>query len=113
MQDARCSTLEVRCSEFGALGLLLNSPCRQPILAFSKHLLLPMTFLMAWHATALTPLRADVGDADLRQLLRHIASNLREADDPDARWRDQAWWLLWPALFLSLLTFRRGWTMQW
>lgn len=57
--------------------------------------------------------RADVGDADLRQLLRHIESNLRRADDPDARWRDQAWWLLWPAVLLSLLTFRRGWTMQW
>jgi Ca-activated chloride channel family protein len=57
--------------------------------------------------------RAGTGDADIRQLLRTIQSNLRQADDPDARWTDQGWWLLWPAALLSLLWFRRGWTMQW
>ena len=57
--------------------------------------------------------RATTGDADIRQLLRAIESNLRQADDPDAQWRDQGWLLLWPALLLSLLWFRRGWTMQW
>ncbi len=57
--------------------------------------------------------RASTGDTDIRQLMRTIESNLRQADDPDARWQDQAWWLLWPALLLSLLWFRRGWTMQW
>jgi len=57
--------------------------------------------------------RASAGDRDIRQLLRVIASNLRQADDPDARWRDQGWWLLWPAALLVLLWFRRGWTMQW
>jgi Ca-activated chloride channel family protein len=57
--------------------------------------------------------RAGTGDADVRQLLRTIQSNLRLADDPDAEWRDQGWWLLWPAALLSLLWFRRGWTMQW
>jgi Ca-activated chloride channel family protein len=60
-----------------------------------------------------TVVRAGTGDADIRQLLRAIESNLRQADDPDARWRDQGWWFLWPALLLSLLWFRRGWTMQW
>jgi Ca-activated chloride channel family protein len=57
--------------------------------------------------------RATHGDNDIRQLLRQIESNLRQTDDPDARWRDEAWWLLWPAALLSLLSFRRGWTMQW
>ena len=57
--------------------------------------------------------RAETGDSDIRQLLRHIESNLRAADDPDSRWRDQAWWLLWPALLFSFFHFRRGWTMQW
>lgn len=57
--------------------------------------------------------RAGTGDADVRQLMRIIQSNLRQADDPDAEWRDQGWWLLWPALLLSLLWFRRGWTMRW
>ncbi len=57
--------------------------------------------------------RAATGDADVRQVLRHIDSNLRAAEDPESRWRDQAWWLLWPALLLSLFHFRRGWTMQW
>jgi Ca-activated chloride channel family protein len=57
--------------------------------------------------------RASTGDADIRQLTRTIQSNLRRADDPNAEWRDQGWWLLWPAALLSLLWFRRGWTMQW
>jgi Ca-activated chloride channel family protein len=57
--------------------------------------------------------RATTGDADIRQLLRAIDSNLRLADDPDAEWRDAGWWLLWLVLFLALPWFRRGWTMQW
>lgn len=61
----------------------------------------------------MTVVRADTGDADIRKLLRTIASNLQRADDPDARWRDQGWWFLWPAALLVLLWFRRGWTMQW
>lgn len=57
--------------------------------------------------------RAVTGDGDIRQLMRTIQSNLRLADDPDAEWRDEGWWFLWPAALLSLLWFRRGWTMQW
>lgn len=64
-------------------------------------------------AAGVTVVRAGAGDADVRQLTRAIQSNLRLADDPDARWRDQGWWFLWPAALLSLLWFRRGWTMQW
>ena len=57
--------------------------------------------------------RSAAGDSDIRQLLGAIQSNLQQADDPDAVWRDQGWWLLWPAMLLSLLWFRRGWTMRW
>jgi len=61
----------------------------------------------------LSVVRAGAGDVDIRQLLRAIQSNLQQADDPDARWRDQGWWLLWPAMLLALFWFRRGWTMRW
>ena len=57
--------------------------------------------------------RAGTGDDDIRRLLRAIESNLRQADDPDARWKDEGWLFLWPAALLSLLWFRRGWTMRW
>jgi len=57
--------------------------------------------------------RAGTGDGDIRQLMRTIESNLRQADDPNAEWKDEAWWFLWPAALLSLLWFRRGWTMRW
>ena len=60
-----------------------------------------------------TVVRAGTGDADIRQLLRSVESSLRRADDPDAQWRDEGWWLLWPALLLALPWFRRGWTMRW
>ncbi len=57
--------------------------------------------------------RAGAGDADLRRLLRHIESSLRQADDPNAEWRDEAWWFVWPGALLALFWFRRGWTMRW
>lgn len=57
--------------------------------------------------------RSGVGDSDIRQLVRAIQSSLQQADDPDAIWRDQGWWFLWPAMLLVLLWFRRGWTMRW
>ena len=46
-------------------------------------------------------------------LLARMASHLAQASDPDAQWRDEGWWLLWPAALLMLLWFRRGWTMRW
>jgi Ca-activated chloride channel family protein len=58
-------------------------------------------------------IRATNDDADVRTLIRRIESNLAEADDPNAQWLDQAWWFTLPAAFVSLLWFRRGWTMKW
>jgi Ca-activated chloride channel family protein len=60
-----------------------------------------------------TIVRPSTGDADVRALLRTIESNLRQADDPNARWRDQGWWFVLPAVLLVLFWFRRGWTNQW
>lgn len=57
--------------------------------------------------------RASTGDDDIRRLLRAIESNLRQADDPNAQWKDEGWLFLLPAALLSLLWFRRGWTMRW
>ncbi len=59
----------------------------------------------------ITRMRTD--DSDLRSLLAGMASHLAQAADPEAQWRDEGWWLLWPAGLLMLLWFRRGWTMQW
>ncbi|WP_040481577.1 VWA domain-containing protein [Luminiphilus syltensis] len=61
-------------------------------------------------AAGVQVVRSTVGDRDIQRILRASESNLRAAEDPDAQWKDQAWWLLWPALLLSLLLFRRGWT---
>ena len=57
--------------------------------------------------------RMQTGDGDIRALLGAIASHLTQAEDPDAQWEEQGWWLLWPAAGLMLLWFRRGWTMRW
>ena len=57
--------------------------------------------------------RLSSDDEDIRRLVRTIQSNLAMADDPNAQWNDEGWWLLWPAAFLTLFWFRRGWTMRW
>lgn len=57
--------------------------------------------------------RMTTGDDDIRRLLRTIESNLRQAEDPNAQWKDQGWLFLWPAALLALLWFRSGWTMRW
>ena len=57
--------------------------------------------------------RMSTDGSDIRKLTRAIESNLQQADDPNAQWRDEGWWLLWPAVILTLLWFRRGWTTQW
>ena len=55
---------------------------------------------------------ASTGDSDVRSLLSGIESKLLQADDPEAMWRDQAWWFTIPAVILLLWGFRRGWVVQ-
>lgn len=64
-------------------------------------------------AADMTVVPVQTGGGDIRRLLRVLESNLRLADDPNARWEDRGWWLLIPATLLVLFWFRRGWTMQW
>jgi Ca-activated chloride channel family protein len=54
-------------------------------------------------------------DADVRQLDRTLNAAYRRAllEDENQQWEDRAWWLAWPAAALTLLWFRRGWTMRW
>jgi Ca-activated chloride channel family protein len=57
--------------------------------------------------------RADTDDSDVRELVRRINSNMQQADDPNAQWLDQGWWLVLLSAACMLSAFRRGWTMQW
>lgn len=58
-------------------------------------------------------IRMTSSNDDVRRLVRVIESNLAQADDPNARWYDEGWWLLWLAAPFALFWFRRGWTMRW
>jgi Ca-activated chloride channel family protein len=51
--------------------------------------------------------------SDVRQVERRVASAYRDALARDDRqeWEDRGWMLAWPAALLTLLYFRRGWTM--
>ncbi len=73
----------------------------------------PVVLRRIGNEAGISVVRAATGKSDVLQLMRTIESNLRQAEDPDSYWLDRAWWLLLPALFLTLLQFRRGWTMQW
>ncbi|WBU63790.1 vWA domain-containing protein [Paracoccus aerodenitrificans] len=54
-------------------------------------------------------------DADVQAVSRHIDAAYRAALAADDRqkWEDRGWLFFLPALLLSLLWFRRGWTMRW
>jgi Ca-activated chloride channel family protein len=54
-------------------------------------------------------------DADIRQLDRLLNAAYRRAllDDESQQWNDRGWWLALPAALITLLWFRRGWTMKW
>ena len=63
----------------------------------------------------LPTVRATVDQSDIHAVERRIATHFQaaQARDPDARWRDDGYWLVFPAALLALLWFRRGWTLQW
>jgi Ca-activated chloride channel family protein len=52
-------------------------------------------------------------ETDVRTVERRVASAYRNALAKDDRqeWEDRGWLLAWPAALLTLLYFRRGWTM--
>ena len=62
--------------------------------------------------TGVRIIRARADGADVGSLIRVIESRLRQAVDADAQWRDDAWWLMWPAGLAVLFWFRRGWSLR-
>ena len=58
---------------------------------------------------------ATVDQADIDRIDRRMERHLRSAreDDPGARWSDVGYWLAWPVALLTLLWFRKGWTVRW
>jgi Ca-activated chloride channel family protein len=65
--------------------------------------------------TGITVVGITPDDADVRQLDRTFNAAYRRAllEDENQQWEDRAWCLAWPAAALTLLWFRRGWTMRW
>jgi len=66
--------------------------------------------LTAAPVVAVTP-----DDGDVRALDRALNTAYRQAllADGDQPWDDRGHLLAWPAMLLTLLWFRRGWTMRW
>jgi len=56
-----------------------------------------------------------VDDADVGRIQRRVQSHLHtvQQQDETARWKDQGYWLVVPVVLLSLLWFRKGWTIRW
>jgi Ca-activated chloride channel family protein len=60
-------------------------------------------------------LESTVDSSDVETMNRHVQRNLVDAieSDENLRWRDSGYMLVWPLALLTLLWFRRGWTVQW
>jgi len=60
-------------------------------------------------------IRVTVDMGDVRQLDRILNAAYREAllENGSQPWNDRGWWLAFPAALLTLIWFRRGWTMRW
>ncbi len=67
----------------------------------------PTTVGLHW-----TQLTAD--DTDVRRLNRRIQSHMQAVQDTasNQRWQDAGYWLAWPVAGLTLIWYRRGWTVQ-
>lgn len=59
---------------------------------------------------SLTPDNQDVKRLESR-ISRAYQSSL--VGDDDESWDDKGWFFLWPALIITRLWFRKGWTMRW
>ncbi|MDW4497359.1 VWA domain-containing protein [Sulfitobacter sp. D35] len=59
--------------------------------------------------------RVTPDDADIRALDRSLNAAYQRAltEDGTQPWDDRGWVLAWPAAFVALFWFRRGWTMRW
>jgi len=60
-------------------------------------------------------LRVTPDDTDIRTLDRALNADYRRAlnETGTQPWDDRGWLLAFPAAFLALIWFRRGWTMRW
>lgn len=58
---------------------------------------------------------ATVDDTDVSRLQRQAQTHLQSVREQDtsARWKDAGYYLVYPVALLSLLWFRRGWTVNW
>lgn len=56
-----------------------------------------------------------VDDSDIYSLNRRVQRHLVNAIESDEklRWRDAGYFLVWPLALMTLMWFRRGWTVQW
>jgi Ca-activated chloride channel family protein len=66
--------------------------------------------LSAAPVIAVTPDGSDVARIDRMLDAAQARAALEDEDQP---WQDRGPWLAWPAALLTLLWFRRGWTMRW
>jgi Ca-activated chloride channel family protein len=59
--------------------------------------------------------RVSIDGSDISALERRIETSYRSAQSAavGTRWRDEGFWLVFPAVFLGLLWFRRGVTVAW
>jgi Ca-activated chloride channel family protein len=62
-----------------------------------------------------TVIRVTADSTDVERLDRILNVDFRRAllQNSDQPWEDRGWWLAVPAVLLSLVWFRKGWTMRW
>ena len=91
-----------RHAEDGGVGIVFLA------VASSKEALALLERVPGSSVVALTP-----DPSDVREVERKIASAYRNALMKDDRqeWEDRGWVLAWPAALLTLVYFRRGWTI--
>ena len=60
-------------------------------------------------------LGATLDDRDIQKLIRKVNTHLRSVQAVDERvpWEDYGYYLVFSVLPLSLLWFRKGWTVRW
>lgn len=54
-------------------------------------------------------------ESDVRWLENQVEAHFTRLNnrDDELEWRDLGYWLVWPALLLSLVSVRKGWQVQW